>query len=145
MATISEELALKLAAKDGKYPGDPQAYAVVKYKGPFGVKHAVCYNQQELLQVSKDVEITHFLFKREPNEYERGYVKGHIDGGIIGMQAAVNLIRLEKKMFGKLSENDSIRNKFIDELVEMIEPWTKVGNVRRDLKGVKPSQDQPVG
>jgi len=145
MATISEELALKLAANDGKYPGDPQAYAVVKYKGPFGVKHSVCYNPQELLQVAKDVEITDFLFKREPDDNEKWYQKGHIDGGIVGLQAAVNLIKLERKQFGELSDADQFKNKILEDLIEKIEPWTRVGNVREDLKGYKSNEDQPVG
>ena len=139
MATISEELALKLTKDDGHYDGDPQAFAIVKYRGPYGIGHSVCYSQEELDVVANDVEIIYFLWKKgEANPYEIGLRKGHIDGGVVGLQAAVNLMKIEKKMFGELSETDRNRNKVIDELIAKVEPWVTIGK-----KNAQPDPENP--
>ena len=64
MATVKKEIAEQIAADNGFYPGDPQCYAVVKYKGPYGEGYSICYNDRDLLQVVHDVEVIEILWER---------------------------------------------------------------------------------
>lgn len=64
MATISKELADKLVANDGVYPGDPQCYAVFKYFNPHFDKwdYAVAYDETDFARyASYQVE---FLWRK---------------------------------------------------------------------------------
>lgn len=65
MSTVSKELAKQIAANNGIYPGDPQTYAIIKFKNGFlnyRTTYAICYSQNEFLRYVDCHEITEILF-----------------------------------------------------------------------------------
>lgn len=65
MTTVSKKFARQMAANNGIYPGDPQAYAIIKYKNSFfnyKTDYAICFSQANFLRYVDCHEITEILF-----------------------------------------------------------------------------------
>jgi hypothetical protein len=48
MTSVDQEMAISLILNDGNYPGDPQAYAVVRYTAFNHFSFKIVYNSYEL-------------------------------------------------------------------------------------------------
>jgi len=62
MSTISPNLAERLVAAGGAIDGDPPAYAVFRYRGPYGEHHGVVWDERAFMRYVSEVEILEILW-----------------------------------------------------------------------------------
>lgn len=62
MSTISPDLADRIVAAGGAIDGDPPAYAVFRYLGPYGEQHGVVWSERDFMRYVGEVQILEILW-----------------------------------------------------------------------------------